>query len=76
MLNADLFAEYPGLAQQNLLDLANGRGRLQNTTGIASVINPILATALGAVLPEGTEQSALVGVLREFQKVPWLLHRD
>ena len=52
------------------------RGRLQNTTGIASVINPILATALEAVLPEGTEQSALVGVLREFQKVPWLLHRD
>jgi hypothetical protein len=52
------------------------RGRLQNTNGIASVINPILATALGAVLPEGTEQSALVGILREFQKVPWLFHRD
>jgi hypothetical protein len=28
VLNADLFAEYPGLAQQNLLDLANEKGEI------------------------------------------------
>jgi hypothetical protein len=64
------------LRSKNLLDLANKKGRLRNTNGIASVINPILSTALGAVLPEGMEQSAPVGVLREFQKIPWLFHRD
>ena len=55
---------------------ANRKAREQKTYGIVSVINHILCIALGAVLPKATEQSALVGVSWESQKIPWFYHRD